>query len=366
MKILLFFHYRLDDLGAGKINFLNRLDQYVNELNRLDSSVIFQFHYWSSAPLDFPVNFDVVYHKKSNIIFSFWEISHNLKETIKNSDQIGIVVGDNYFSFWLAEFLKFKNRNIKIQGSFHGSISATETKSKIKRVFKRLLIYLSVRKLNQIRVVNEQQFDEIKKISKKHKKYDIRILPIPVQIPEISQNFEMQSLGFVGRFHTERGLIEWTEIAKLSYESNLINKIVIVGEGAESSTFLRQLASIDGLSILKLGFVPNSEMSSVYSEIRVLLSTAQTETYGLALREAIAAGCFVVAKSNPTTEALAKNSNDLMRTYHDTSEAKSCIEYFLNSKSEHNQEVLNFRLKLQKESSENLHKLASSWLDLFL
>ena len=91
------------------------------------------------------------------------------------------------------------------------------------------------------------------------------------------------------------------------------------------------------------------------------MSTAKSEGYGLAIREALSAGCFVLAFSNPLTESLQNSFPKQVFTYKDISDAIRQINS-LRKREIDAHSVEEFRQKQLFENNESLNNLIQSWV----
>ena len=93
---------------------------------------------------------------------------------------------------------------------------------------------------------------------------------------------------------------------------------------------------------------------------KILLSTANSEGYGLAVREALSAGCFLVAYANSVTLNLQIAFPQLVFTFRNTDEAVELI-YKLKSRVPDAAAVNGFRRKQLEENMASLQNLTDSW-----
>ena len=161
-------------------------------------------------------------------------------------------------------------------------------------------------------------------------------------------------------------MTEWIRIAKLCAENNIVKKIVIAGEGKSKDWFLKELGKIQNLEVEYLGFVRNEEMQKTFGKIRVLLSSAPTESYGMTIRESMASGVPVVARTNNTTRFLNYKAPDLLDLYQNETEAAAKIKIKMTEEYRDLSAIEKFRKQLQEESDTNLHRLVESWINLTL
>ena len=109
------------------------------------------------------------------------------------------------------------------------------------------------------------------------------------------------------------------------------------------------------------GHIPHTEIVESLRHSSILLSTAQSEGYGLAIREALSAGCFVLAFSNPLTESLQNSFPEQVFTYKDISDAANQINS-LKQREINLHSVEKFRQKQISDNDESLSNLIQSWV----
>jgi glycosyltransferase involved in cell wall biosynthesis len=116
--------------------------------------------------------------------------------------------------------------------------------------------------------------------------------------PITSNNVNPASLaiGFVGRLQSDRGVDKFLELVAKLRQKNLLFSVIVAGDGPESKSFEIELEKILPRENVKfLGNLKPTEMVEAWSQIGILVSTAPTESFGRAIREAIAWGIPVWA-----------------------------------------------------------------------
>jgi len=122
-----------------------------------------------------------------------------------------------------------------------------------------------------------------------------------IVLPTKNKNSEYNAI-FLGRIHPSKGvddiLLVWKEVILKKPQA----KLALIGRGEENvMSFYQSKIEEFGLSdsIKMLGFVPDNEVSSLLSGTRLLVFPSHEEGYGMAVAEAIAHGCQVVAYDLP-------------------------------------------------------------------
>ena len=118
---------------------------------------------------------------------------------------------------------------------------------------------------------------------------------------ESSESSEYAAV-FLGRIHPSKGIDDllpvWQEVLLHHPEAQL----ALIGKGDEDMMrFYQTEIEKRGLSkhIRMLGFVPDDEVSRLLSTTRFLIFSSHEEGYGMAVAEALAHGCHVVAYDLP-------------------------------------------------------------------
>lgn len=244
-----------------------------------------------------------------------------------------IIAGDPVFGFLAALLIKITSiplSNIQLQ--FHGDIYSASTIQDGKTLIRFLITRLSLKFAQSIRVVSNFQIEELRPITRKN--VDFRVAPIPLnylKIPINSQG-ERIGIGFIGRLHYERGLNQFVEIV-LELRRRYINEpIYVIGDGPEKDYLTGKLQTNSlGGNIFFLGSIKPEELSFQYATLRVVLSCAPNEGYGLTLREAALSGIYVVAhRSNGAIEAKA-DFDAQIQLYESIHEAADLIIDALNT-----------------------------------
>lgn len=251
-------------------------------------------------------------------------------------------------------------RKAKTQISVHGvpSFASNSIFSYAKVSVFRFLI----KRVDSIRVVSQSLIPFLTATTHV-KESRIFISPIPISLPEdaveVSKSID---IAIVGRLHVERGISEATSILNSLLNFNPARSILIIGDGPLSDEVSRWHDSLPKPnSVTLLGHIPNSVVSKKLLATRVLLSCAAEEGYGLALREALFCGAFVVARRNAGTQELRELYPNAVFLFDDKSHAQEELERILNGK------IIDFDRKriIHKQKlldGESLSRLAQSWI----
>jgi glycosyltransferase involved in cell wall biosynthesis len=359
-KQIFFVYYRLDSLGSNRESFLERLNLYGQELSTISGSEL-KFIYWSKVKSDSSLN-----HLKSQFqvlkpIFSMLTSGIVLaREFKKHHGNCTVILGDNFQSWIAVEIAKVMTRKrIYMQASFHGDLRHSETKSVFRRKIKYIANRILMKRIDSIRVVNQLQKNYLESIGINGVK--VSVLPVPFTLLPLAIETAKRNLGFIGRIHEERGIEEWAKIANICKKRDVIDKVIVAGDGGLRNEFLGSLSEFSDQDISYMGYIQNSQLGKYYKSIDILLSSAPSESYGMAIREALSAGVNVVARCNSTTQVIEKESFGLLRTYKSIEEAVELILATINRRPYVHEEFKILHDNFEIETKNNMRNLVLSW-----
>lgn len=316
--------------------------QLVNDLN-LESLKVFR--------ICNPSNFPLLFAMKARRVI--------LREQIRSKI---IVSSDMYFGF-LASYLisKLLNQKQLIQISIHGNL-LRQDEFLFVRMARKIYLNFVIRNSHSIRFVSDFLYREVNTIFPVSEKKTF-IAPIPTEVG--SQNNLVKNekvLAFVGRLHSERGVKEWVEIALKLLEERTDFRIKIIGAGPLSEEMnFSLLKKFKKEQVDFLGWLDRNRMNSEWNAVKVLLSSAPSEGYGLAIREALASSTFVCARDSDGVTPLTNKYGGVVKKYRDSDEAVEIISAFLDE--EFPIAISNsFRSDLQQSNMAHMKILVSSWL----
>lgn len=274
-----------------------------------------------------------------------------------------LVAGDLFLDLFLCiQIKKYFLPNSRIQISFHGDFMA-ESKG-IKKAVKYMIGISLFRSADSFRAVSLHLKDQnVKRFHLDNKRFLIAPIPIPIPIQNATAKISRQlSVGLVGRLHQERGITEAIEIFKKLIVKVPEIKYHVVGDGPMKSDFEKfNKSSSDFKDAHLYGKVSSHQLSLIWPNIHVLLSSAPLEGYGLTIREALLNSTFVVARSNDGT-ILAKNSLAYgIALYTEVDEAVSLISAFLKENFRQDK-LLELQQKIAQLNDESLNGIIDSWI----
>ena len=170
---------------------------------------------------------------------------------------------------------------------------------------------------------------------------------------ESSESSEYAAV-FLGRIHPSKGIDDlfpvWQEVLLHHPEAQL----ALIGKGDEDMMrFYQTEIEKRGLSkhIRMLGFVPDDEVSRLLSTTRFLIFSSHEEGYGMAVAEALAHGCHVVAYDLPVFRKEFGDSVVRVPCYNTDIFAQKVVEY-LDHGPKNNSDMQIFRTWEQASQEE--------------
>lgn len=226
---------------------------------------------------------------------------NKIKGNLNTSVRV-LVAGDPWESALSAYILKSTYFNsVKVQVQIHGDIGNKEwIFLTFRNILRSFVAKFTLQFADQLRTVGKKQTEKlISKYSVSNLK--CRIVPVAsffsssANISDV-RNSTTPALGFVGRLQSDRGIEEFLDLVAKLRSQNLMFSVVVAGDGPERNIFeLKLREALPPGDIKFLGNLDHAEMGSAWSQIGILVSTAPTESYGRAIREALVLGIPVWA-----------------------------------------------------------------------
>jgi glycosyltransferase involved in cell wall biosynthesis len=361
-KTVIFVAPRLLESSELPQDILFRFDTQASLARELNAGTNISFlFFFTVTPKTLGLNFSHFPHLQifKSIDFSAFPIFmlfNIVRKTrkIRNSD-IMLVTGDISVGLPLTILIsRYFLPNSRIQLAIHGDPFSSRNKS-LKRHIQIFLFKHFISSVDSFRVVSQHLELFLSQYLGRSKATTV-VSPIPIQMtPEIEVARVGHTVGFVGRLHSERGVEEWCSIVQ-ALEKERTTSLVVLGNGPLASYMKSQISEITFF-----GSLSRQEVLNSYSQISVLLSCAANEGYGLAIREAVLHGTFVVARRNPGTSLLEETFPEAVALYSTKEEAVELLRDAQDKKLS-NEQVLTFR-KIQKNLDEQSSvKLVNSWI----
>jgi glycosyltransferase involved in cell wall biosynthesis len=310
-------------------------------IQREDSDVIFRHNRYAQALSRISlnaINIMVILQPATKGIQSFEKVSENLyimrSQTLfygnlfrvvnfvtkMNEHQLVptvLIAGDPDVSFFntklIQRFISKKfGRQVPIQIQVHSELTWKYARSGFTNFFKFIYAKFSLKWADSIRATSNQHAKDLV-LNFNVDSNILEVVPVPLSIDlqtvSIYSSHRPNSIGFVGRIHSERNLSLFVKLVELLVKNVPNLNVVIVGDGKNRSSFETALLKIVDKSRLNfLGVMDKNAMEIAWSKIGVLLSTAKNESYGRAIRESLCHGIPVLAYESSGVSSLQDES----------------------------------------------------------
>lgn len=288
------------------------------------------------------------------------------KWAYQNKAEISLFVCSDPWQSWMFAMILMRIFRLKIpiQIQVHGDI-ADEKWAKLSRLnsIKSYVANYSLATGTQIRCVSHSQSEKlIQKFGISTGK--IFVSPVPLNIKsgiERLQKIRPRTIGLVGRIQKERGLDSFIKLITLLNEIDKEFKVIVIGDGPDRPELEESLELILGEGRARFdGNLSTPELIKRWEDIGVLVSTAQSESFGRSIREAVVYG--VPVWGIPTVgmlELQSKVNSDFVSTL-DLNEAPSVLKQQFASLlvSKCNEQA---RIEIIAESENGFRSVAESW-----
>lgn len=285
----------------------------------------------------------------------------------KGEDRVTLIVaGDPWESYVFAILIKgmLRDKKIPVQLQVHAELSDAWAKLSLGNRVRRWVSFRTLKKSQSVRVVSNEQ----KRFLEQELTLDSKIISaIPVKlnadfpISHSTSGSRPISIGLVGRIHKERNIRKFIEIASFFLMEIPELRIVIAGDSHRSKRIVDSLRRISSTQVDFLGNLESKQMKLAWSRIGVLISTAESESYGRTIREALMNNVPVLAFSSMGSRDLLHESPDSVRLFTDSDTLSELLEmyrYLLDSRVQSD-----FIAKQKMLDSEIAHQIAVSWRD---
>lgn len=284
---------------------------------------------------------------------------------IKKNPPALLIAGDPWISFLFAHLFSLSvSPHIPVQVQLHADISDPNWyKYSIRNRFKRLICKLFLRTADEIRFVTSTQKQLVQDDLKIHDKRCI-LAAVPLNISNWrfsrDRKVDHNTIGFIGRVDSDRGLETLLEVLKNLNNCPHPPTLILVGDGKKRSYLIEKITTYaPKIKVDFLGFLPPAEMENAWIKIDVLLSTAPSESYGRTIREALVHGIPVIAlRSNGVVELSESIKSPYLQIF-DLEEISEFSQIFFAAKNVSVPRELSEILIA--ESTENQSKIVLSW-----
>jgi glycosyltransferase involved in cell wall biosynthesis len=276
-----------------------------------------------------------------------------------SGNSVMLICGDLFLAPLMASLIKFRTKkSYPIQISVHGNPILSS--GRFKGAVKKLLLNYAVRISSSIRIVSKHLADEVLKDFDTLGK-EVFVAPIPTQLPSNSLIKDNNAyLAFVGRLHSERDPLEWSDIASRFLISTDSAEAIVIGDGILVDQLKRGIMQSLRKRIHFTGEVEHEALDNYWKSISILLITAKSEGFGLTIREALTRGVFVVARENAVTCRMSESYKGIY-VYRDRAQALEIIQDLYKRDFVESDRLENVNLVLT-ENSLSLNELFQSWV----
>jgi glycosyltransferase involved in cell wall biosynthesis len=377
-KVVLIVDPRLR-VQVGDTATIARHERYADALVRESGTVISQLVIFQPSPentdscIEISESLFIVKTKKQPTLKWLFFAQHD--KSLEDAGLIPevIVAGDPWLSFWAAQSIKrsiekkYPKKKIPIQVQVHAELSPNYARQSLAHFAKFFLARYALRHATRIRVTSELHREAlVKDFSLDQTLIDAIPVPLSIRLDEKSPIFQVRlhSIGFVGRIQEERGLSDFLKVVKNIHNINPDIKVIVAGDGPEKDSFIGKLENILGKpNVDYLGYLSLNEMEIAWSRIGVLLSTAESESYGRALRESLVYGVPVLASNSlGARELLNESPKDWVEILEKPFNSVKLQEQFVRLVTTSTDDTYR-EIQLKKQDA-YVVQLANSWLGM--
>jgi len=273
--------------------------------------------------------------------------------------QFTFICGDLLLAPITAFIIKcFFPSRVRSQISLHGNPRSGWGFSPL-GIAKKMLLHFAIGNSESIRVVSNQIMRELCDVRGLPENKFV-IAPIPT-LPPVGQSNAISRgrIAFVGRLHPERNTEEWCEIIEFLFDVDPDFNADVIGGGCNLMLMKNRLSPFIDRRVYFIGELNKKELEESWDRISILLSPAKEEGFGLAIREALIRGVFVIARRNAGTQYLFEKMKGiyLYNHAHEAVELACELKYKIFNKPE-----IEFNLEfLSIENRKSLATLVASW-----
>jgi glycosyltransferase involved in cell wall biosynthesis len=298
----------------------------------------------------------------------FFKFRKYLKNLWRSSGtKTTLIAGDPWWGFLFLFIIKFTFRKYcSLQIQLHGDIYVRPNKFSSKEFIKFVFVRVALLVVNTIRVVSEHQKQDLLKISRSLSG-KICVSPIPVQIPEnIKERKREKVIGIVGRLHGERGIQESVKILIASLKKFPDYCGFIIGDGPEWFSVKNEIEKNFLTDRIEMtGSVNHLDVIDYLYRMKILISSAPREGYGLTIREAYLSGVDVVAYSNDGTRQANLDWEESFYLYDSVDNAIAKISLLIQQESitdlsSHRNQIQEMQ---RSANSISINVLINSWIN---
>ena len=359
-------HRRSADISI----LLARLNQYSREMRKLDSQsntrllVIGSTDHFQAENISLS-DFESLTVEIVDGTFGWLKFNYYAWSILRKRGAVPsiLIAGDPWFGFLSCVFLKFCHKfSPRIQVQVHGDLYKFSKSKSFSEFLKVIFFNLEILTADSIRCVSDHQKSDLRK--RFHFQKD-KIFVAPIPINEIyysaGLNGDRKLIGFVGRLHPERGIVQMTELILSMLDHFPKYEIHIVGDGPSRTEMEATFREIEGAKVYFHGWLQPAELVSIFEKMEVMVSTAPSEGYGMALRESLVCGVPVVARNSPGVLQAALDFPGEIGVFESVDEAISEIRKSMSKPISSNR--VNEIRTFQREIDDfHVQSLSESWI----
>ncbi len=337
------FHPRLASISTNPTDFLIRMNSYASNIATISNNPSFKVTMFiglkhDSLPPDLASRYEnLLVIRVSDPTLNFRGFAKKCLHFLKDDeiDPSILIAGDTTVGLWSCVYARYiSKKKVPIQVSIHGSFLGRVNglipfvKSKIRI---RILKYL-LPSVESVRVVSHGVKREMIGFFRVDPK-KIFIAPIPFEdFPEVTtRDFHSFNFGVIGRLHPERNITEIIEVIEPFIPDRRLKRIHFIGSGSLAKKLkMWKVRMPESEKIVMEGERSHDEVLKLLPEIDILLSAAESEGYGLAIREAVISGAIVVARRNEGTTEILNSFHDGIFLYDTSREARAILNSLLS------------------------------------
>ena len=294
-----------------------------------------------------------------------YAIAPSILTHIKDCDLVHLHSSDFFLDYLVLT--KFKHRK-PIVFSTHGLFFHTPYAQRIKKIYLKTITRLDLTQVEKIVCDSSQDEQLIRQIANQKK-----IVRIPngidfqtlTHFPNVDRDANLcLSVGrLVQNKRHDRSIHTFLEVVKKMPDA----KLVIVGpDWGEFDTLKQLIASLNLESkVVLTGGISSEQLYDLLNRASIWLSASEYESFGVALLEAMAAGCIPVVQSLEAFSQLVDNNvSGFYTDYSDPEDASKTIIHAMNLTS-----VERARLQVcarQKAQAFDWHNITRKFLDTYL
>jgi len=196
--------------------------------------------------------------------------------------------------------------------SSHGVFFHTSFARRLKSVYFHTITRLGLQRVSKIVCVSQQDLNLLAKVAPRHK---LRLIHNGInydELAELDRTRDPNLLLSVGRLASNKRYDRLLAAFALVVQRRPAARLVIIGpDWGEMKTLQRMAVSLNITNQVRLlGKVPRQQLLNHLGQASIWLTASEYEAFGVALLEAQAAGCVVIANQVPAFNQLLSDKRD--------------------------------------------------------